>query len=84
MWNFSVSLELFKQVFKYLQKSITFTISDLKGLRIAKMKIYIFLASAQTKRMQPILVSYEAPLRSNLQKTLAQWGSWPSLSLGGS
>ena len=39
----------------------------LKGLRIAKIKIYI-LAPAQTKRMQPILVSWEEPFRSNLQK----------------
>ena len=29
---------------------------SLKGLRKAKMKIYDFLAPAQTKRMQPILV----------------------------
>ena len=28
-----------------------------------------FLAPAQTKRMQPILVSCEAPFRSNLKKT---------------
>ena len=28
----------------------------------------IFFAPAQTKRMQPILVSWKAPFRSNLQK----------------
>ena len=32
------------------------------------MKVYILLVSAQTKRMQPISVSCEAPFRSNLQK----------------
>ena len=40
----------------------------LKGLRMAKMKNLYFLAPAQTKRMQPILVSWEEPFRSNLQK----------------
>ena len=42
----------------------------LKGLRIAKMKVYIFLAPALTMRMQPILVSGEAPFMSNFQKKL--------------
>ena len=33
-----------------------------------------FLAPAQRKGMQPILVLYEAPFRRNLQKkTLVQW-----------
>ena len=40
----------------------------LKGVRIAKMKIHIFLAPAQTKRMQPILVSCtEAPIGRELR-----------------
>ena len=38
----------------------------LKGLRIAKIKIVFFKAPAQRHCMQPILVSYEAPFRSNL------------------
>ena len=40
----------------------------LKGLRIAKIKIVFFKAPAQRHCMQPILVSYEAPFRSNLPK----------------
>ena len=31
--------------------------------------LYFFLAPAQTKRMQPILVSCESSFRSHLQKT---------------
>ena len=38
----------------------------LKGLRIAK--IYIFVIPPKTKLMPPILVSWEAPFRSNLPK----------------
>ena len=43
---------------------------QLKGPAHSKKENLYFLASAQTKRMQPILVSCKAPLRSNLQKTL--------------
>ena len=46
----------------------------LKGLRIAKIKIVFFKAPAQRHCMQPILVSYEAPFRSNLPKK-----TYPSL-----
>ena len=46
----------------------------LKGLCIAKMK-NIFFAPAQTKRMQPILESYKAPFRSNLQKNAGPVGA---------
>ena len=45
----------------------------LKGLHVAKM-IY-FLAPAQTNRMQTILVSYEAPFRSSLQKNTGPVGA---------
>ena len=40
----------------------------LKGLAHSKNENLYFLALAQTKRMQPFLVSSEAPFRSNLQK----------------
>ena len=43
-----------------------------------------FSAAGQTKRIQPILASCEAPFGSNLQKnkTLVQWGSnWSSEGL---
>ena len=36
-------------------------------------KLYIFLATAQTLRMQPILVSYEALLGAISQKHGPQW-----------
>ena len=39
-----------------------------KGPVHKKNENLYFLAPAQTKLMQPILVPYEAPLRSNLQK----------------
>ena len=39
----------------------------LKGQQVAKW--FIFLAPAQRNWMQPILLSYEAPFRSSLQKT---------------
>ena len=42
---------------------------ELKGPAHSKNENIHFLAPAQTKRMQPILVSWEAPFRSNLQKT---------------
>ena len=38
------------------------------SLAHSKNENLYFLAPAQTKRMQPILVSCEAPFRSNLQK----------------
>ena len=41
-----------------------------------------FLAPAQTKRMQPILVSCEAPFRSNLQNNSEGYGPhWTSMTL---
>ena len=49
----------------------------LKCLRIAKMKIYIFLAPAQRNWMQPIFVSYKTPFRSNLQKNTGPVGAGP-------
>ena len=42
--------------------------SELKGPAHSQNEDLHFLAPAQTKRMQPILVSCEAPFRSNLQK----------------
>ena len=49
------------------QKSIAKT-RHVKGPAHSKNENLYFLAPAQTKRMQPILVSCEAPFRSNLQK----------------
>ena len=43
-------------------------VSRLKGLEHSKNANLYFLAPAQTKRMQPILVSCEAPFRNSLQK----------------
>ena len=40
----------------------------LKGPAHSKNENLYYLALAQTKRMQPILVSCEEPFRSNLQK----------------
>ena len=45
----------------------------LKGPAHSKNENLYYLALAQTKRMQPILVSCEAPFRSNLQKN--HWNS---------
>ena len=45
----------------------------LKGLHIAKMKLYI-LSSAKTKLIHPILVSCAAPFSSKLQKK-KHWSS---------
>jgi len=52
-------------------------LNALKGPAHRKNENLYFSAPAQTKRLQPILVSCEAPLRSNLQKKpLVQLGSW--------
>ena len=42
----------------------------------------IFLAPAQTKRMQPILVSYEAPLRAICKKHWSSRGRDPQWTNG--
>ena len=46
---------------------VKFNYPSLKGLRIANMNFFI-LAPAQTNRMEPILVSCEAPFESNFQR----------------
>ena len=43
-------------------------LSLVKGPEYSKNENLYFLAPAQTKQMQPILVSCEAPFRSNLHK----------------
>ena len=47
----------------------------LKGPAHSKNENFYFLAPAQTNRMQPILVSYQASFRSNL----VQWESEPPM-----
>ena len=43
----------------------------------AHSKNVLYLAPAQRNLMHPILLAYEVPFRSNLQKkTLVQWGSY--------
>ena len=42
-------------------------IMDIKGSAHSKNENLYFLAPAQTKRMQPILLTCEAPFKSNLQ-----------------
>ena len=46
----------------------------LKGLRIAKMKKIYFLLPLKEIECNPILVSYEATFRSNLQKNIGPVG----------
>ena len=49
-------------------------ITLLKGPAHSKNENLYFLVPAQTKRMQPIFVSCEAPFRRNLQKTTGPLG----------
>ena len=66
--------------------------SFLKGPAHRKNEDLYFLAPAQTKLMQPISMSCQAPFRSNLQKKnigsvgviLVQWGSWSYWTSSGS
>ena len=50
-----------------------YELNALKGPANRKNENLYFSAPAQTKRLQPILVSCEAPLRSNLRKK--HWSS---------
>ena len=69
---------------------IYYSYEYLKGPAQSKNENLYFLAPAQTKLMQQILVSCEAPFRSNLKKKnigpvgviLVQWGSWPHWTSG--
>ena len=67
------SLYLFMSIDQAQTISGVATWKDLKGLRIAKIKNCFILAPAQRNWMQPILLSYEAAFRSNLQKK--HWSS---------